>query len=81
MAPLAAWAGEAAIRTLMSVNGALASRALVMGPYLASVAAPFSPRVAMGRYYGVDTTLFRPATADERCDAARAAGPARATVS
>jgi glycosyltransferase involved in cell wall biosynthesis len=68
---LTAWGGEAAIRTLMRVNGALASRALVMGPYLAGVAAPFSPRVAQGRYYGVDTTQFRPATADERLEVRR----------
>ena len=64
--PLAAWAGETVIRTLMRVSGALAARALVMGPYLQTVAAPFSARVAHGRYYGVDTSLFRPADAAER---------------
>ena len=32
-----------------------------MGPYLPTVAAPFSAHVAIGRYYGVDTSLFRPA--------------------
>jgi hypothetical protein len=37
-----------------------------MGPYLATVAAPFSRRVAIGRYYGVDVDLFRPATGEER---------------
>ncbi len=37
---------RAVIRTLMRVNGALAARALVMGPYLRTVAAPFSARVA-----------------------------------
>ena len=63
---VAAWGGEAAIRTLLTVNGALASRALVMGPYLERVAAPFSARVAIGRYYGVDTSLFSPASAEER---------------
>lgn len=64
--PVAAWAGETVIRTLMRVSGALAARALVMGPYLQTVAAPFSARVANGRYYGVDTSLFRPAGAAER---------------
>jgi glycosyltransferase involved in cell wall biosynthesis len=63
---IAALGGELAIRTLMWANGAMASRALVMGPYLARVAAPFSARVVQGRYYGVDTTLFRPASAGER---------------
>jgi glycosyltransferase involved in cell wall biosynthesis len=64
--PLAAWGGELAIRTLMRLNGALAARALVMGPYLEQVAAPFSDRVAQGRYYGVDTSIFRPAGPEER---------------
>ena len=68
---LAALGGELAIRTLMRTNGALASRALVMGPYLAEVAAPFSARVAQGRYYGVDTALFRPASAVERLELRR----------
>lgn len=68
---VAAWAGEAAIRALMTVNGALAARALVMGPYLERVAAPFSARVAHGRYYGVDTSRFRPASAAERLDLRR----------
>jgi glycosyltransferase involved in cell wall biosynthesis len=64
--PAAAAAGEAAIRTMMTISGRLATTALVMGPYLATVAAPFSRRVAIGRYYGVDVDLFRPATAEER---------------
>ena len=64
--PVAAALGEAAIRTLMTISGRLATTALVMGPYLASVAAPFSRRVAIGRYYGVDVDLFRPATAAEK---------------
>ena len=42
-----------------------------MGPYLAQVAAPFSTRVAQGRYYGVDTALFRPASAGERVELRR----------
>ena len=62
----AAAVGEAAIRTMMTISGRLATTALVMGPYLATVAAPFSRRVAIGRYYGVDVDLFRPASRDER---------------
>jgi len=63
---VAAVMGEAAIRTMMTISGRLATTALVMGPYLAAVAAPFSRRVAIGRYYGVDTDLFRPASREER---------------
>ena len=58
--------GEAAIRAMMTISGRLATTALVMGSYLASVAAPFSRRVAIGRYYGVDVDLYRPASAEER---------------
>ena len=63
---VAAAAGEAAIRAMLTISGRLAATALVMGPYLATVAAPFSRRVAIGRYYGVDVDLYRPATAGER---------------
>jgi glycosyltransferase involved in cell wall biosynthesis len=64
---VAAAVGEAAIRTMMTISGRLAKTALVMGSYLATVAAPFSRRVAIGRYYGVDVDLYRPASAEERC--------------
>jgi glycosyltransferase involved in cell wall biosynthesis len=63
---VAAALGEAAIRTMMTISGRLATTALVMGSYLATVAAPFSRRVAIGRYYGVDVDLYRPANAEER---------------
>ena len=63
---VAAAVGEAAIRTMMTISGRLATTALVMGSYLATVAAPFSRRVAIGRYYGVDVDLYRPASAEER---------------
>jgi len=62
----AAIGGEAVIRTLMWINGRLGSTALVMGPYLVGVARAFSSRVALGRYYGVDVNLFRPAGDGER---------------
>ena len=35
---LGAWAGEAVIRTLMTVNGRLATRCLALGPYLQDIA-------------------------------------------
>jgi glycosyltransferase involved in cell wall biosynthesis len=64
--PLAAWAGEAAIRLLMTVNGRLAARCLAMGPYLRDVAQEFCARSEVGLYYGVDVDRFRPADAQER---------------
>jgi glycosyltransferase involved in cell wall biosynthesis len=59
-------AGEAFIRFAMTVNGRLAKTALGMGPYLRNVAAATSARAAIGGYYGVDTSLFKPLTAGER---------------
>jgi glycosyltransferase involved in cell wall biosynthesis len=64
--PVAAWAGETAIRFLMTVNGRLATRCLAMGPYLRDVAAEYCPRSDIGLYYGVDTDRFCPADASER---------------
>ena len=61
-----ALAGEAAIRAMMTVNGRLATRCLAMGPYLRDIAARYCPRSLVGLYYGVDTTFFRPADAEER---------------
>src|SRR5262245_27339321 len=60
------WAGESIIRTLMSINGRLATKCLAMGPYLRDVAAEYCPRSEVGLYYGVDTSVFRPADAAER---------------
>jgi glycosyltransferase involved in cell wall biosynthesis len=59
-------AGETFIRGLMTINGWLATRCLAMGPYLRVLAARYSPRSESGLYYGVDTSLFRPATEKER---------------
>jgi glycosyltransferase involved in cell wall biosynthesis len=61
-----AWVGESVIRLLMTINGMLASRCLVMGPYLRDVASRYSRRTEIGLYYGVDTQLFRPADPGER---------------
>lgn len=59
-------AGEALIRTLMAVNGRLATRCLAMGPYLVELTKGFSSRGVNGLYYGVDVDTFRPADARER---------------
>jgi glycosyltransferase involved in cell wall biosynthesis len=58
--------GDRVIRTLMSVNGRLATRCLAMGPYLRDLAAGYCPRAEIGLYYGVDTDVFRPAAPDEK---------------
>ena len=69
--PLRAFAGATLIRSLMAVNGRLASRCLAMGPYLRDVAARYCPRSGVGLYYGVDTSFFRPADAAERAELRR----------
>jgi len=58
--------GDAAIRTLMAVNGRLATRCLAMGPYLRDLARRYCPRTETTHYYGVDTDSFRPGEAGER---------------
>ena len=63
--PIKGFLGEILIRTLMTINGRLATRCLAMGPYLRDIAAPYCPRSEMGLYYGVDTEVFHPAEASE----------------
>ena len=63
---LGAWAGEAVIRTLMTVNGRLATRCLALGPYLEEIARRYCAATEPGYYYGVDVATFQPARADER---------------
>ena len=58
--------GEAIIRTLVAVNGRLVTKCLALGPYLMDVASRSCARVEWGYYYGVDTTLFKPADPSER---------------
>jgi D-inositol-3-phosphate glycosyltransferase len=58
--------GEAIIRTLLAVNGRLVAKCLALGPYLMDVASRSCDRTERGYYYGVDTTLFKPADPSER---------------
>ena len=58
--------GEAAIRGMMTFNGRLATRSVALGSYLREIAGRYSARTDIGLYYGVDTSLFAPADADER---------------
>lgn len=69
--PLAAWAGEAVIRTLMTVNGRLSERCVALGTYLQSIAATYCRRTVLGGYYGVDVDYFRPGSNDEKSQARR----------
>ena len=69
---LVGWlAGELAIRTLLRLNGAMATRCVALGEYLRGVASRWCPRCDVGLYYGVDTDLFRPADAAERAELRR----------
>jgi glycosyltransferase involved in cell wall biosynthesis len=61
-----AWAGETAIRALMTVNGRLTARCLALGPYLQEIARHYCASTEPGYYYGVDVATFRPAGAQER---------------
>ncbi len=61
-----AWAGETLIRFLMSVNGRLATKCLVMGNYLREVSLRYCPRTEIGLYYGVDIEIYRPVDAAEK---------------
>jgi len=61
-----AWAGEAVIRTLMTVNGRLATRCLALGPYLQDIARQYCAATEPGYYYGVDVSTFHPANTQER---------------
>jgi len=64
--PVTSALGVGVIHTLMTLNGRLASHWLAMGPYLRDVGARYCRRISIGRYYGVDTSIFRPLSANER---------------
>jgi glycosyltransferase involved in cell wall biosynthesis len=61
-----AFAGEAFIRFAMFVSGGLGTTALGMGPYLRDIAGAVSRHAEIGCYYGVDTELFKPVSAECR---------------
>lgn len=71
---LGSWAGESVIRTLMAINGKLATRCLALGPYLCDLSERVCPRTEMGYYYGVDTEHFRPADDEVRARLRRRVG-------
>jgi glycosyltransferase involved in cell wall biosynthesis len=53
--------GDAAIRSLMRVNGLLAGGWLALGPYLCRLACQYTSSVQNTHYYGVDVDYFQPA--------------------
>jgi glycosyltransferase involved in cell wall biosynthesis len=58
--------GDAVIRSLMALNGRLATRCLALGPYLSDLAGRYCPRTEPTHYYGVDTDFFQPGYEGER---------------
>jgi glycosyltransferase involved in cell wall biosynthesis len=60
--------GESVIKSLLWLNGRMATRCVAMGPYLHEIAARYCCRSEVGLYYGVDTQLFRPAGEAERAE-------------
>jgi glycosyltransferase involved in cell wall biosynthesis len=64
--PLSAWLGEAVIRSLVAINGRLATRCVALGPYLRDLVARSCANTELGYYYGVDVKTFRPAVAGEQ---------------
>jgi glycosyltransferase involved in cell wall biosynthesis len=63
---LRGWASETFLATAMKVTGALSSAVVTTGPYLKEMATRLAPRVFEGYYCGIDTSLFKPVTPDER---------------
>ena len=63
-----AFGGEAAIRTLMFVNGHLSTRCMALGKYLQGIAGRYCPRTVPGGYYGVDTSFFTPVDDERRLE-------------
>jgi glycosyltransferase involved in cell wall biosynthesis len=53
-------AGEAFIRLCMTMTGKFSTTALAMGLYLRNLVADYSSHPAVGYYYGVDLSLFKP---------------------
>jgi hypothetical protein len=62
----AAFIGESIVRALLAINGRLVTKCLALGPYLMDVARRSCARTEWGYYYGVDTTVFKPADPAER---------------
>jgi glycosyltransferase involved in cell wall biosynthesis len=64
--PIRAWASETFLASAMRVTGALSSAVVTTGPYLAAMAARLASRVFEGYYCGIDTSLFKPVSLEQR---------------
>lgn len=64
--PVRAWASETFLAAAMKVTGALSSAVVTTGPYLGTMAARLASRVFEGYYCGIDTSLFKPVSAEQR---------------
>ena len=64
--PLKAMAGEAFIRSCLTVAGRLGTTALAMGPFLVELVRAYSPHPAIGYYYGVDVQRFKPVDFEQK---------------
>ena len=64
--PIRAWASETFLATAMRVTGALSSAVVTTGPYLGAMAARLASRVFEGYYCGIDTSLFKPVSREQR---------------
>jgi glycosyltransferase involved in cell wall biosynthesis len=64
--PVRAWAAETFLAAAMKVTGALSAAVVTTGPYLGAMAARLASRVVEGYYCGIDTSLFKPVSGDER---------------
>jgi glycosyltransferase involved in cell wall biosynthesis len=63
---LRGWASETFLESAMRVTGALSSAVVTTGPYLKDMAKRLAARVFEGYYCGIDTSLFKPVTPEQR---------------
>lgn len=66
-----AFLGDRIIASLMTVTGKLSQGCIALGPYLETVARKYCRNVTPGFYYGVDTKLFSPCTAEQKASLRR----------
>ena len=61
-----AWASETFLATAMKATGTLSSAVVTTGPYLKDLASSLASHVYEGYYCGIDTSLFKPVSSEER---------------
>ncbi len=58
--------GDSVIRILLTLNSWLADFWFVLGPFLYEVFSPYKKEIGLAHYYGVDTELYIPVTAEKK---------------